>query len=229
MDNRIIVIGTSHVSKSSIRLVKSSIKAYNPDIVMIELCNERLESMKKKKKDKPLKWFFKNYRKIGVGTALFLLILRGFQRLIGKKLGIEPGKEMLTAYRIAKREKKRVELIDMPMSEISIRLSRVLGLKGLFSMIITSIIEVFKSKRNISMDSIFLDPREEEVEELKKIFKKNNPKLYRVLLEDRNRYMAKKAAKLIDKNERAVIVVGAAHARDVFMLTKNEIEKNKNQ
>ncbi len=222
-----MVIGSSHVSRQSVKLIRNAIKNFDPDIVMIELDEERLNSIRRKEKTNFFKWFKNSYKQLGITTSIFLYLLKRFQDTIGKKLGIIPGKDMLTAYYTAKRNKKKVLLIDQPFSITSIKLSRVIGIKGLLLMIIQSI---FISNKPKSMGSLFNDPTEEEVEEAKRLLKKLNKGLYKVLLEERNRYMANKAYQYYERNkEKALIVVGAAHARDVFELIRKEIEKNKKE
>ena len=50
VNDDIILIGTAHISKDSVREVKEAIKKYKPDIVAVELCKRRYEGIIKKDK-----------------------------------------------------------------------------------------------------------------------------------------------------------------------------------
>jgi pheromone shutdown protein TraB len=47
-DKQIILLGTAHVSKESVNLVKSVIEQENPDTVAVELCPSRFQTIKQK-------------------------------------------------------------------------------------------------------------------------------------------------------------------------------------
>ena len=47
-DKEILLIGTAHVSKESVKLVKSVIEKQTPDTVCIELCQSRFQSIRQK-------------------------------------------------------------------------------------------------------------------------------------------------------------------------------------
>jgi len=47
-DKEITLLGTAHVSKESVALVKTVIEQENPDTVAVELCPSRFETIKQK-------------------------------------------------------------------------------------------------------------------------------------------------------------------------------------
>ena len=124
---------------------------------------------------------------------------------------------MITAYRIAKRNGKTVIPIDMPIEITMHRLSRVIGIRKILKILIKGSIEGIKEKINI--ESLFDDPREEEVEKIKKLLRRVDKDLYKVLLTDRNLYMARKINEYKGKK---LVIVGAAHARDIFRLVQEK-------
>ena len=93
--NNLFVIGSSHLSKTSPKIIKSIISRKDIDLVMIELDRDRLYSILKKKEDNFISFFRKNFRNLGFVTTLFLLILRSLQKGLGKRLGIIPGRDMI--------------------------------------------------------------------------------------------------------------------------------------
>ena len=49
-DREIILIGTAHVSQESVGLVKETIERENPDVVGVELCEQRHKTLLNKEK-----------------------------------------------------------------------------------------------------------------------------------------------------------------------------------
>ncbi len=47
IDDSLRLLGTAHVSTTSVNLVKEQIAEYKPDIVAVELCESRLSSLKR--------------------------------------------------------------------------------------------------------------------------------------------------------------------------------------
>ena len=47
IDENLRLLGTAHVSKTSVDLVREQINEYKPDIVAVELCESRLAALKK--------------------------------------------------------------------------------------------------------------------------------------------------------------------------------------
>ncbi len=250
LGKNVVVVGTSHVSKSSKKIVKNIITSFQPDIVMIELCEERLKSLLKKKRDNYIKWIINNYKHLGIGTAIFVSFMRFFQKFIGKKLGIEPGAEMITAYRIAKRNNIDVALIDMPFSQTIYLLSKSVKLRSIIKLFIISLFTETKTRskgaKKIDLSSFLYDPQEEEVEEAKKIMKKYFPDVYKVLIQYRNRYMLeqinihikrftssmsgknKTKSGILENIPKIMVVVGAGHAKEIYEGAMELMEKSKN-
>ena len=86
----ITLIGTAHISKESIDEVTAFIREKKPDCVAIELDEQRLKALNDKE----------NWRKMDIVKVLknkqgFLLlanlVLSGFQRRMGQKVGVKPG------------------------------------------------------------------------------------------------------------------------------------------
>ena len=47
IDENLRLLGTAHVSKTSVNLVREQINLYKPDVVAVELCQSRLSALKK--------------------------------------------------------------------------------------------------------------------------------------------------------------------------------------
>ncbi|MBW1668088.1 MAG: TraB/GumN family protein [Deltaproteobacteria bacterium] len=203
----IILIGTAHVSQESVELVTRVINAERPDTVSVELCQARYESLVQKKK-----WQDTDLIKIIREKKAFLLLsnlmFASFQRRIGRKLGIRPGQEILAAVEAAHSVGASIYLADR---DIRITLSRTWRLMSFWSKIkllgqlISTIWEVG-------------DIREEDIEELKKKdvlealiseIGKSLPELRKILIDERDQYMACKIQSA--PGQKIIAVVGAGH------------------
>ena len=95
----ITLIGTAHVSRESINEVRSSITEAKPDVVCVELDQGRYDAMSGNA------WEKLDVAKVfreGNGFLLMAnLVLAGFQRRLGKELGVKPGEEMKAALETA--------------------------------------------------------------------------------------------------------------------------------
>jgi len=95
-DKEITLIGTAHVSKESVDLVKSIIEQETPDTVAVELCPSRFQTIKQKDQ-----WREMDIIKVIKEKKAFLLLanfmLASFQKRIAAKLDIKPGAEMIQA------------------------------------------------------------------------------------------------------------------------------------
>jgi pheromone shutdown-related protein TraB len=223
----ILLIGTAHVSKESVQLVKETIEKENPDIVAVELCEQRHHAIAEKKK-----WDETDISKVmkeGKGS-LFLaqLLLTNFQRRIGDELGVKPGSEMVKALEMAKEKNIPIALVDR---DIGITLKRAAAKMSL------------KEKAKVSyglISGIFGEEEvtEEMVEKLKEMdvltemmeeLGKEIPSVKEVLLDERNHYIADKLASL--EANKIVAVVGAGHVLGIKelleskKLSKDEIDK----
>lgn len=84
------LVGTAHVSRSSVELAESVIHRYKPDTVAIELDEQRYSSLLN-----PERWRETDiFRVIREGKSYLLmaqLALAGFQKKLGNKLDVKPG------------------------------------------------------------------------------------------------------------------------------------------
>ena len=94
--SKIVLIGTAHVSEKSVAEVKAAIRNLKPDIVAVELCRGRYDSLKGNVQESqvPIKDI------LSEGKIYYYLIqwlLAYMQKKIGEDMGVKPGAEMLSA------------------------------------------------------------------------------------------------------------------------------------
>jgi pheromone shutdown-related protein TraB len=221
-DRMVTIVGTSHVSRESMEEVQETIDEVQPDLVGVELDQDRYESLKESSgwKDMDLAEAIRD----GKGYLLLMnLLLSIYQRRMGMEQGMEPGTEMLRAVEAAEENGIEYALLDRDITETFERLREETSLFG-------------KSKL---LASLFAGGEEIDVEELTEPnvldtllegMKEEFPSLQKVFLDERNDYMADR---LVEQDfDHAVIVVGAAHVEGLVESLEEEtrevVEPGKN-
>jgi len=120
------IIGTSHISKQSIKQVKSSVKKLKPYIIALELDKKRFLALFKEQK-----LSFRDIKSMGIKVFILNLIGAYAEKKLGKMVGTKPGDEMRTAVLLAKENKIKLALIDQDI-EITLKklIKRILGKKN---------------------------------------------------------------------------------------------------
>ncbi|MCI0667886.1 MAG: TraB/GumN family protein [Methylococcaceae bacterium] len=207
----ITLLGTAHVSKSSVEDVEGQLSRNHFDAVAVELCPNRHKALQNP--DSLAKMdLFQVLRENKTTMVLANLALGAYQQRIADEIGIDPGAEMKAAVRIGQEMKIPVLLIDR---EIGTTLKRVAGnipwwqhlglLAGLLASIVTH-------------DKV----TEEEIEKLKQgdilesaltQFAERNDRLFKPLIEERDEYMALRLQSELDSSpfRNVLAVVGAGH------------------
>lgn len=215
----LILLGTSHISKQSIEDIKRIIEKEKPKIIALELDYIRFNSLLKKKK-KRLK--IKDIKQIGITGFLFNIIGAWSSKKLGKLVGVSPGSEMLTAIKIAKKEKINIVLIDRDIRITLKRLSRFITWKEKMKFIL-ELFKISKNKKEIKKLDLTKVPNKFIIKRLTNELKKKYPSAYRVLIYERNIIMAKNLNKLMNtSNKKILAIVGAGHEEEMIKLIKNE-------
>lgn len=154
----------------------------------------------------------------------------------------QPGKEMLIAYKLAKKMGAAIFLIDRSIQDISKVLEEEVSEEeaAKFQQLIDELMydkkivakplnqdelplsEPLKNFNELEDDEeinlnevieIFKD--QESLESILSVFNSNFPQLYSILLEDRNVYMSKQILKVIKKYSNIVVVLGYGHVQEI--------------
>ncbi len=206
-DKEITLIGTAHVSRESADLVEKVIQDERPDTVSVELCLSRYQALTKKDQ-----WQNTNLLKVIREKKAFLLLsnlmLSYFQKKIGKKLDIKPGEEMIRAIEAAKSADAHIHLADRDIRTTLSRTWRLMGLwtkMKLLAQFITSVGDLDDIKEEDIEEMKNKDVLETLLEEIGESF----PEIRRVLIDERDRYLAQKIRTA--PGNKIVAVVGAGH------------------
>lgn len=207
----IILLGTAHVSRESADLVAEVIQAEKPDTVCVELCPSRYQSIRQKDR-----WKETDIIKIVKEKKAFLLLsnlmLASFQKRLAAKLDIQPGQEMITAIESADDLGAGIHLADR---DIRITLSRTWRTMGFWSKIklLTQLIVSLSDVEEISEEDIERMKQEDILESLLSEVEKSMPVVRKILIDERDQYLADKIRNA--PGEKIVAVVGAGHVAGI--------------
>ncbi len=214
------IIGTSHISKQSIKEVKETILQKKPEIVAIELDQLRLFSLLNPKKQKKLP-----IKEIGLKGFLFSLIGSYLQKKLGKIVNVSPGSEMKAAFNTAKKTKTKVALIDQDIRITLKKLSARITTREKFRFLKDLIMAPFsKEKIKIDLNKI---PEKKIIKKVISKLKKDYPSVYFTLIKERNQIMAKNLNKLMKDYNSVLAVIGAGHEEDIIKIIKH-VHKKRN-
>ncbi len=210
--HNLTIIGTSHISPESIQEVKTFLLEKQPDIVCLELDKGRIHALNSHKKPG-----MSELKRIGVKGFLFLLFGAWAEKQLGKMVGTKPGDEMRVAVAIAKERNMKVAVIDRP---IEITLKRLMKLT--WKEKLRFVKELFTVRRKLPFD-LKKVPATQVIETLLEEVKRKFPTAYRVLITERNEYMAARLKIILEKHpdEKIVAVVGAGHVKGIKKILSN--------
>jgi len=206
---KLTIVGTIHISKHSKAIVKALIDEIRPRIVAVELCKQRY-FMLKSFKNLSLKSFIKS----GILWSLIGLL----ELILSIKNETILGLDMLQAISQAKKVGARIEFIDMPMFRI-VQMLKSLPFKEKISLIMDSLIAIMIALMD---KKVKLEFDEKTIDYFLKAFKHKYPFLYKCLIDERNRYMAKKLKSILSlSNEEVIAIVGLAHVDGILKELKS--------
>jgi pheromone shutdown-related protein TraB len=107
----VILVGTAHVSRESVDLVRAVIETERPDAVCVELDQRRHDALAQGER-----WEGLDLREVirnrQLPTLMVNLLLAAYQRRLGLTLGVMPGSELLEAVRAAEAQAIPIALVD---------------------------------------------------------------------------------------------------------------------
>ena len=215
----LIIIGTSHIAPESLQEVKATLEKEQPKIVALELDPARLQGLMHKRGRIRLR----DIRQIGVKGYIFGLIAAWAGKKLGEQVGVMPGSEMLAAVHIARKHKLQIALIDQDIAITLRRLSDSISWKEKWHFVVDLFKAIILRKREIEFD-LKKVPSHQIIKKLMKKVKKRYPNIYKVLVVERNKVMARNLGTLLamHREGKIVAVVGAGHEKDILDLVKKQ-------
>ena len=217
------IVGTSHISPESKRRIVKAFNEVKPDIVCVELDKQRLVGLRDKNRKRP---GLSAIRQIGFTGYLFASIGAYVQKKLGNITGMMPGEEMLLGVTLAEDNGLRLELIDQDIRATLKKINKIPFRERL--KILWDIIRApFQRKNKVKLDLAGI-PDESFVRGLTAQLKKRYPYIYRVVIEERDRFMAKRLFLLRRNNpgKHILVIVGEGHVEGMKSYLKKLEEDN---
>jgi pheromone shutdown-related protein TraB len=219
-DKEIILLGTAHVSKESVRLTADVIEAEKPDTVCVELCESRYQSIRQKDK-----WQDTDIVKVIKEKKTFLLLsnllLVSFQKRIADKLDVKPGEEMIKAMEIGEALGAEIHLADRNIRITLLKTWRAMGLWSKVKLLFQLILSIGKIDE-INEEDIEKMKQEDVLHTLLSEVGKSLPILKDILIDERDQYLAQKIRTA--PGNKIVAVVGAGHVPGIKKCWNKDID-----
>ena len=216
------LLGTAHISTKSVEAVKQQIEDYKPDVVAVELCKSRYDSLitgRRLDKEGLLKVI-----KEGKAPLVLLQSLLAVElRKLGLDEGQQPGAELLEAVNLAEALGLQVELIDRDIQVTLRRAWRKMKFREKFK-ILFSMLGEEDDDVEVDLDEI-LESRD-ILTDLMNELKEFSPGAGEVLIDERDEYLAQNILN-IDANKKILAVVGAGHLSGIERCLVSEQTKDR--
>ncbi|MBN2066223.1 MAG: TraB/GumN family protein [Candidatus Thermoplasmatota archaeon] len=219
--DNIVLIGTAHISQESVDEVQEVIKKYKPDIVAVELCPRRYESLTQKAnwENTPITSLLKSNKAYLMLAQTFL---SSIQRRLGKEYGVEPGSEMVAALDIAKKKKIDIALVDRDISITLKRAWRKMGVREKWRLS-WEFLKALVGYSDEELEELDLQElmKQDVISTMMEEFGQIAPSVSNVLIHERDQYIAKKILEESHKGK-IVAVVGAGHLKGIEKHLKDD-------
>ena len=210
-EREFIIVGTAHISRQSADLVKEVIEKEKPDVVCVELDEKRLKALAEKNRweNLDLRQIIKNKQ---LSTLMVNLVLASYQKKLGEKLGVTPGTELLEAVHTAKENNIPVELCDR---EVRITLRRAWHSMNLWqkSKFLSGGLAGIFEKQELTEEKLAELRNKDVLSEMMDEIGKAMPVLKRIIIDERDQFIAQKMKE--SSGKKIVSVVGAGHVKGI--------------
>ena len=220
-DREVILVGTAHVSQESVDLVRKVINDEQPDCVCVELDEKRYKALSSRKRWESLD-LKEIIRKKQLSTLLVNLILSSYQKKLGMQLGVMPGTELLEATKAAKEQGINIALCDR---DVRVTLRRAWHQTSFLKkgyLVATLLVSLF-DKTEITEEKLAELKKKDVLSELMSELGEAMPELKKVLIDERDVYLAEKIKTSVGK--RLVAVVGAGHVEGIKKVISEDHSK----
>lgn len=220
-----VVLGTAHVSRSSMEAVEALLVHEHFDAVAIELCDSRAQSMRDPEAFKQMD-LFKVIRQGKAGMVAASLVLSTFQKRLADQSGIQPGAEMKAAMDGAEKLGLPLWLVDREVGTTLKRAWHSVGFWQRFGLLGGLLASVFE-REEIQQDEIEKLKQGDLLEGAFSEFASESKPLYDSLIGERDAFMAARlreeaARSATTEPRRVLVVIGAGHLKGLCELLRQQ-------
>lgn len=219
IDENLRIVGTAHISRASADLVEAQITEWKPDVVAVELDENRLKNLKQPKNfdDEALSKVLKEGK---ASLLLFQSLLATEQRRLGIESGEKVGVDLLTAIEVAERDSIPIELVDRDIQVTLKRAWKKMRLREKWRVLFSLLADEPDEEEDFDVQDLLEDG--DLITQLMAELKAVAPGAGEVLVDERDEYLAGSINELRGRG-RVLAVVGAGHIRGVSSrLSKRE-------
>ncbi len=187
--------------------MRETIERERPDCVCVELDRQRYEALSRPRSFEALD-LKEVIRRKQLSTLIANLVLASYQKRLGGALGVLPGAELLEAVRVAEALDIPVELCDR---DVRITLRRAWRSLSLWkkSLLMSTLLASLFDRSQVSETDLRRLREKDVLSELMNELGREMPDLKRVLIDERDAYLASRVRDA--SGRRVVAVVGAGH------------------
>jgi len=206
-----VLVGTAHVSRESAELVRRVIEAERPDHVCVELDEQRYKALSERRRwdSLDLKQVIRSKQ---LPTLLVNLLLSSYQKRLGGKLGVIPGEELLEATRAADELGIPYSLCDRNVRVTLLRAWRSMSFWKKNQLLAAVLVAAFGGEE-MSEEELARLRSQDVLSEMMGELAKAMPALKKVLIDERDLYLARRIREA--DGRRVVAVVGAGHVEGI--------------
>ena len=220
-----VVLGTAHVSRSSMEAVEALLAHEHFDAVAVELCESRAQGLRDPEAFKQMD-LFQVIRQGKAGMVAASLVLSTFQKRLADQSGIQPGAEMKAAMDGAAAHDVPLWLIDREVGTTLKRAWRSVGFWQRFGLLGGLIASIFE-RDDIAQDEVEKLKQSDLLESAFSEFASGSKPLYESLIGERDAYMAARLREEAsrtssDEPRRVLVVIGAGHLKGLCTLLREQ-------
>lgn len=189
---------TSHVATDT-DSIREDVEVADAEIVAVELDSLRLHALR---------------HGAGGGRSRdpFLFLLQKLQDVLGKRTGVGPGTDMLTAFEAARSDGRRVALIDQDIRVTMQKLQDIPLREKVKFMGFLVLSPLLFRRTDLALEDV---PEQEVVAEVLLRLEVGFPAMYRVLVQERNHVMAARLSSLDKEYGTVLAFLGAGHVQGI--------------
>ncbi len=203
----ILLVGTAHISRESVTLVREVIEHERPDTVCIELDAQRFASLSQNRRfeSMDLKQVIRSRQ---LAALIANLLLASYQKRLGGQLGVKPGTELIEAARAAEEHDIPVVLCDR---DVRVTLRRAWASMSFWkkTRLLSEVLAATFERPELDEAELRRLRDKDVLTELMDELGQAMPGLKRVLIDERDAYLSHRIREA--SGQKLVAVVGAGH------------------
>jgi len=211
VSERLRLLGTAHIATASVEAVNAQIAEYKPDIVAVELCQGRYDTLVNERR-LDNEGLLKVIKEGKAPMILLQSMLGAEQRKLGLDEGQQPGAELLAAVQTARAAGCEVALVDRDIQVTLRRAWKRMRFKEKRQLMMSLLGDEEDDEDDLDVNDLLQDA--DLLSSMMQELKGFSPGAGEVLIDERDAYIAGKLQAL-PSDQRVLAVLGAGHLEGV--------------